>query len=72
MAGESTYWPATASERAQENSAFVRDLLKKKEPEFAGMLELIAWELAEEFTMASVAPVGGTVVAGLGQAGLYR
>jgi len=73
MASESTYWPATASEQAYENCAFVRDLLRKKQPEFAEMLELIAWEvLAEELATASLAPVGGTVVPRLGQPGLYR
>jgi hypothetical protein len=60
MASKSTYWPAIASERARESRAFVRSLLQKKQPEFAAVLELIARELlAEQFTMAGLAPVGG-------------
>jgi hypothetical protein len=62
MASGRTYWPAIVSERAQENRAYVRNRLKKKQPEFAAMLELIALDLlAEDFTMAGVAAVGGTV-----------
>jgi hypothetical protein len=58
MASESTCWPAMASERAEENRAFVRSRLQEKQPEFAAMLELIARELlAEQFMMAGLAPV---------------
>jgi hypothetical protein len=62
MASERTHWPAIVSRRAQENRAYVRNRLKKTQPEFVAMLELIALDLlAEDFTMAGLAPVGGIV-----------
>jgi hypothetical protein len=82
MASESTCCPAIASERAQENRAFVRSRLQNKQPEFAAMLELIARDvLAEQFTMAGLALVAeavdrlgglGAVIGAASQAGLYR
>jgi hypothetical protein len=62
MASERTYWSGIASERVQENRAWVRNLLGKKQPEFAAMLELVVQELlAKEFTTVGVAPESGTV-----------
>jgi hypothetical protein len=53
---ERPYRPAIVGGRAQENRAYVRNLLKTKQPEFAATLDLIARDLlAEQFAVAGTA-----------------
>ena len=38
-------WEVSNTDRAHQNSEYVRMLLKKKQPELAAVLERVVWEL---------------------------
>jgi hypothetical protein len=40
----------STTHQAQQNREYVRRMLKKKQPEFAAVLEWVVWELARQTT----------------------
>jgi hypothetical protein len=52
------------ADRANQNSEYVRRLLKKKWPEFAAVLERVVWEL-----MCTCEAPSASMIQGAGEAG---